>query len=160
MITPNKDRKQTKYGHKTREHKTHTTEDWHNYPHPEGASRAITVPPGGGGGCCGETVRRPWRSWEPWRPWKVATTAGALLPPPPPTSQKKQTWGSWRGTRSPPGLNTRTTQPTATGSPSWTRLGCGGHEVRGPHRIPQQPLPSPRQERQYNHIPYYTCYNI
>ncbi len=28
-MTWNKDRKQTKYGHKRREHMTHTTEDWH-----------------------------------------------------------------------------------------------------------------------------------
>ncbi len=27
-MTLNKDRKQTKYGHKRREHMTHTTEDW------------------------------------------------------------------------------------------------------------------------------------
>ncbi len=32
MITLNEDRKQTKYGHKRRERKTHTTEDWHNSP--------------------------------------------------------------------------------------------------------------------------------
>ncbi len=32
------------------EHKTHTTEDWHNSPLPEGSSRALTVPPGRGGG--------------------------------------------------------------------------------------------------------------
>ncbi len=30
MITLNKDRKQTKYGHKRQEHMTHTTEDWHS----------------------------------------------------------------------------------------------------------------------------------
>ncbi len=28
----NKDRKQTKYGHKRREHMTHTTEDWQLMP--------------------------------------------------------------------------------------------------------------------------------
>ncbi len=50
MITLNKDRKQTKYGHKRREHMTHTTEAWHNSPLPEGVSHAVTVPPGRGGG--------------------------------------------------------------------------------------------------------------
>ncbi len=29
IITLNKDRKQTKYGHKRQEHMAHTTEDWH-----------------------------------------------------------------------------------------------------------------------------------
>ncbi len=36
-----------------REHMTHTTEDWHNSPLPEGSSRALTVPPGRGGGLSG-----------------------------------------------------------------------------------------------------------
>ncbi len=49
MITLNKDRKQTKYGHKRQEHMTHTTEPWHNSPLPEGVSHAVTVPPGRGG---------------------------------------------------------------------------------------------------------------
>ncbi len=49
----NKDRKQTKYGHKRREQMTHTTEPWHNSPLPEGVSHAVTVPPGRGGGRSG-----------------------------------------------------------------------------------------------------------
>ncbi len=63
-----------------------------------------------------------------------------------PHPPQKKTWGSFGGIRSPPGLNTGTGQPTGTGSPPWARLGCWGpfwacHEVRGPCRIPQQPLP-------------------
>ncbi len=53
MITLNKDRKQTKYGHKRQEHMTHTTEPWHNSPLPEGVSHAVTVPPGRGAGRSG-----------------------------------------------------------------------------------------------------------
>ncbi len=34
-MTWNKDRKQTKYGHKRQEHMRHTTEPWHNSPLPE-----------------------------------------------------------------------------------------------------------------------------
>ncbi len=49
-MTWNKDRKQTKYGHKRQEQMTHTTEPWHNSPLPEGVSHAVTVPPGRGGG--------------------------------------------------------------------------------------------------------------
>ncbi len=49
-MTWNKDRKQTKYGHKRQEQITHTTEPWHNSPLPEGVSHAVTVPPGRGGG--------------------------------------------------------------------------------------------------------------
>ncbi len=51
MITLNKDRKQTKYGHKRQEHMTHTTEPWHNSPFPEGGSHVVTVPRERGGGC-------------------------------------------------------------------------------------------------------------
>ncbi len=47
-MTWNKDRKQTIYGHKRREHMTHTTEPWHNSPLPKGSSRALTVPSGRG----------------------------------------------------------------------------------------------------------------
>ncbi len=95
-MTWNKDRKQTKYGHKRQEQMTHTTEPWHNSPLPEGVSHAVTVPPGRGGGRSGGPsgqtrtgtqdgdlqsgtdrqgpwrsweLRRPWRSWELWRPW-------------------------------------------------------------------------------------------
>ncbi len=53
MITLNKDRRQTKYGHKRQEHMTHTTEPWHNAPLPEGVSHAVTVPPRRGGGRSG-----------------------------------------------------------------------------------------------------------
>ncbi len=52
-MTWNKDRKQTKYGHKRQEQMTHTTEPWHNSPLPEGVSHAVTVPPGRGGGHSG-----------------------------------------------------------------------------------------------------------
>ncbi len=52
-MTWNKDRKQTKYGQKRREHMTHTTEPWHNSPLPEGVSHAVTVPLGRGGGRSG-----------------------------------------------------------------------------------------------------------
>ncbi len=88
-MTWNKDRKQTKYGHKRREQMTHTTEPWHNSPLPEGVSHAVTVPPGRGGGRSGgpsgqtrtgtqdgdlqsrtDRQRRPWRSWELRRPWR------------------------------------------------------------------------------------------
>ncbi len=67
--------------------------------------------------------------------------------------QTKNPWVRCGGIRSPLGLNTGTRQPTGTGSPPWARLGCWGpfwtwHEVSGPHRIPQQPLPSPWKERQ------------
>ncbi len=96
-MTWNKDRKQTKYGHKRREHMTHMTEDWHYSPLPKGSSRALTVPSrrGGGrsGGPSGQTrtgtqdgdlqsgtdrqgtwrsweLWKPWRCWELWRPWR------------------------------------------------------------------------------------------
>ncbi len=87
-MTWNKDRKQTKYGHKRREHMTHTTEPWHNSPLPKGSSRALTVPSGRGGGRSGGpsgqtrtgtqdgdlqsgTDRQgPWLSWELWKPWR------------------------------------------------------------------------------------------
>ncbi len=87
-MTWNKDRKQTKSGHKRREHMTHTIEPWHNSPLPEGLSHAVTVPPGrrGGrsGGPSGQTRtgtqdgdlqsgtdrQGPWRSWELWKPWR------------------------------------------------------------------------------------------
>ncbi len=105
---------------------THTTEDWHNSPLPEGMSHAITVPPGGGG----------WALWRPLRtdtdrnlqsgrdnseamavqgaqeamaggpcgrglgPLSPAPTAGTLLPP------KKISLGKLGGIRSPPGLDT------------------------------------------------------
>ncbi len=87
-MTWNKDRKQTIYGHKRREHMTHTTEPWHNSPLPKGSSRALTVPSGRGGGRSGGpsgqirtrtqdgdlqsgTDRQgPWRSWELWKPWR------------------------------------------------------------------------------------------
>ncbi len=49
-MTSDEDRKQTKYGHKRREHMTHTTEPGHNSPLPEGVSHAVTVPPGRGVG--------------------------------------------------------------------------------------------------------------
>ncbi len=52
-MTWNKDRKQTKYGHKRQEQMTHTTEPWHNSPLQEGVSHAVTVPPGRGGGRSG-----------------------------------------------------------------------------------------------------------
>ncbi len=60
---------------------------------------------------------------------------------------KKNPWGSLRGIRSPPGLS------SGTGSPPWARLGSWGlywawRGVRGPQRVPQQPLPYPWQERQ------------
>ncbi len=87
-MTLNEDRKQTKYGHKRREHMTHTTEEWHYSPLPKGSSRALTVPSGRGGGRSGGpsgqtrtgtqdgdlqsgTDRQgPWRSWELWKPWR------------------------------------------------------------------------------------------
>ncbi len=45
-MTWNKDRKQTKYGHKRQEQMTHITEPWHNSPLLKGLSRALTVPSG------------------------------------------------------------------------------------------------------------------
>ncbi len=59
-MTLNKDRKQTKYGHKMREHLTHTPEDWHYSPLPEGVSHAVTVPPGRGGGRSGGPSGQTW----------------------------------------------------------------------------------------------------
>ncbi len=59
-MTLNKDRKQTKYGHKRREHMTHTTEDWHNSPLPEGVSHSVTVPPGRGGVRSGGPSGQTW----------------------------------------------------------------------------------------------------
>ncbi len=85
-MTWNKDRKQTKYGHKRQV--WHTTEPWHSSPLPEGVSHAVTVPPGRGGGHSGGpsgqtrtgtqdgdlqsgTDRQgPWWSWELWKPWR------------------------------------------------------------------------------------------
>ncbi len=71
------------YGHKRREHMTHTTEDWHCSPLPIGSSRALTVPSGRGalwrplrtgtqdGDLQSGTDRQgPWRSWELWKPWR------------------------------------------------------------------------------------------
>ncbi len=48
----------TIYGHKRREHMTHTTEDWHYSPLPKGSSRALTVPSGRGGGRSGGPSRQ------------------------------------------------------------------------------------------------------
>ncbi len=43
-----------------REHKTHTTEDWHNSPLPKGSSWALKVPPGRGGGRSGGPSGQTW----------------------------------------------------------------------------------------------------
>ncbi len=93
-MTWNKDRKQPIYGHKRREHMTHTTEPWHNSPLLKGSSRALTVPSGRGGGRSGGpsgqtrtgtqdgdlqsgTDRQgPWRSWELWKPWRAGSSGG------------------------------------------------------------------------------------
>ncbi len=93
----------------------------------------------------------------------MATPAGTLLPP-----KEKFSLGKLEGIRSPPGLDrqdrtalwgqtdrtrhpsrakqTGTGQPTGTGSPpglSSEAEASSGHGIRGPHRVPQQPLPLP-----------------
>ncbi len=109
---------------------THTTQDWHNSPLPEGATRTVTVPPVRGGWALwrgtdrqrpwwSRELRRPWRCRELRRPWQVVLMAVVsshstrplwpeLYPPPPPPPQKKNPWGSLRGFRSPPGLSSGT----------------------------------------------------
>ncbi len=67
---------------KRREHKTYTTEVWHNSPLPEGASRAVTVLPGRGGG----------HSGDPTGPTQRHTQDGA--------SRAKQTDGGQGGAES------------------------------------------------------------
>ncbi len=131
-----------------------TTQDWHNSPLPEGATRAMTVSLGREGGQTwtglqegGLQDRQKVRELVP-RPGHYSRSSTTKPPP-----QTKNPWVRCRGIRSPLGLNTGTRQPTGTGSPPWARLGCWGpfwtwHEVSGPHRIPQQPLPSPWKERQ------------
>ncbi len=124
-MTSDEDRKQTKYGHKRREHMTHTTEDWHYSPLPKGSSRALTVPSGRGGGRSGGpsgqtrtgtqdgdlqsgTDRQgPWRCRELRWPWQMvfgglglsplgpAPTAGTPFTPP-----KKISLGKSGGIRS------------------------------------------------------------
>ncbi len=206
-MTWNKDRKQTKYGHKRQEQMTHTTEPWHNSPLPEGVSHAVTVPPGRGGGRAlwrplrtntdrntgrgppeRNRQRRPWRSWELWRPWRSwelwrpwrcrelwrpwRMVFGGLglgplgparpLQPEPLLPPQKISLGKSGGIRSPPGLDTQNStwqdsraRQTGQDIPQepeallgW--LGSWGflwawHDIRGPHRVPQQPLPPPRQ---------------
>ncbi len=74
----------------------------------------------------------------------------------PSTPPQKKSMGQLRGIRSPPGLNKQeqdSPQEQGTGRPSWAKLGSWGFlwawwGIRGPHRVPQQPLPLPRQERQ------------
>ncbi len=102
-------------------------------------------------------------SWssEPWRmvfgglglgPLGPAPTAGTLIPPP-------ISLGKLGGIRSPPGLNTQhdstkhnrnalqgQTDRTAHRNQKPSRAGLeaeasSGHDIRGPHRVPQQPLP-------------------
>ncbi len=131
-MTWNEDRKQTIYGNKRREHKTHTTEVWHNSPLPEGTSRAVTVLPGRGGGHSGDPSGPTQRHTQDgasraeqtdggpggagssggqgrWSMVAVASslgpasTAGTFVPP------QKKSMGQLRGIRSPPGLNTHKT---------------------------------------------------
>ncbi len=68
-MTWNKDRKQTKYGHKRQEQMTHITEPWHNSPLLKGSSRALTVPSGRGG-------------WALWRPLRTNTDKNTGRGPP------------------------------------------------------------------------------
>ncbi len=76
-MTWNKDRKQTKYGHKRQEQMTHTTEPWHNSPLPEGVSHAVTVPPGRGG-------------WALWRPLRTDMDRNTGRGPPERNRQTKE----------------------------------------------------------------------
>ncbi len=138
-MTWNKDRKQTIYGHKRREHMTHTTEPWHNSPLPEGSSRSLTVPLGGWWGALeapqdkhgqehrtgtsrAETDRQwPWRSWELWRPWQMVfggLGVGPLGPAPTagtPSTPQKNFPGEVRGYQEPSGA--RNTEQYKTGTP-------------------------------------------
>ncbi len=198
MITLNKDRRQTKYGHKRREQLTHTTEPWHNSPLPEGVSHAVTVPPGRGGGCSGgpsgqtrtgqqdgdlqsgtdngghgrcKELRRPWWCRNLRRPWQVVFHGRGLVPRPGhssrnPSTPPKHFPGEVRGYQEPSGARqtgqyvTRQENPPGPDKqdrtshrnrkPSWAVLGSWGilwawHDIRGPHRVPQQLLPLPRQ---------------
>ncbi len=80
-MTRNKDRKQTKYGHKRQEQMTRTTEPWHNSPLPEGVSHAVTVPPGRGG-------------WALWRPLRTNTDRNTGRGPPE-RNRWRRPWRSW-----------------------------------------------------------------
>ncbi len=108
----------TKYGHKRREHMTHTTEPWHNSPLPEGVCHAVTVPLGRGGGRSGgpsgqtrkgpqdgdlqsgtdngghgrcKEFRRPWWCRELRRPWQVVFHGRGLFPRPGHSSRNPST---------------------------------------------------------------------
>ncbi len=104
--------------------------------------------------------RRPRRSWELWRPWQVVFHGHSSRNPS--TPPKKNSLWKLGGIRSPPGLDTQNStwqdrkgppgpdrqDKTAhrNRKPSWAKLGSWGffwawHDIRGPHRVPQQPLP-------------------
>ncbi len=112
---------------------------------------------------------RPWRSWELWRPWRcrelrrpwqvvfgaLASVPSARPPQPEPfLPHQKKIPGEVRGYQEPSGAKQtgqdrdRTTHRNK--KPSWAKLGSWGflwawRGVRGPYRVPQQPLPSQRQ---------------
>ncbi len=112
-------------------------------------------------------LRRPWRCRDLRRPWQVVFHGHGLLPRPGhssrnPSTPPKISLGKLGGIRSPPGLD----RQDSTGQPSGARqtgqdipqeqeallgeLGSWGflwawRWVRGPHRVPQQPLPLLRQ---------------
>ncbi len=181
IITLNKDKKQTKYGNKRREHMTHTTEDWYNSRLPEGANRAVTVLPGRGGGhsvpsghtWTGYRTEASRAEQTGWRPWQGSPRPGhhsrsSTTPPP---KKIKKSMGQLGGIRSPPGLNTqdRTAHRARQNGqdspshrnrkPSLARLGSWGffldwRGVRGPHRGPQQPLPLRRQGGRRDESPW------
>ncbi len=72
-------------------------------------------------------------------PLSPAPTAGTLLPP-------QMSLGKLGGIRSPPGLDTDKQDRTShrNQKPSWAGLeaeASSGHDIRGPHRVPQQKLP-------------------
>ncbi len=101
---------------------THTTEDWHYSPLPEGVSHAVTVPPGRGGGRSGGPSGQTWTGTQDgdlqsgtdngghggagssgghgrWSLWPWPLQPEPFLPP------KKISLGKSGGIRSPPGLN-------------------------------------------------------
>ncbi len=115
-------------------------------------------------------LRRPWRSWELWRPWQMvfgglglgplgpAPTAGTLIPPPQnfpgevrgyqePSGAKHTTWQYKTWQERPPGPDRQDSPQEPEALLGW--LGSWGFlwawRVRGPYRVPQLPLPPPRQ---------------
>ncbi len=77
IMTWNKDRKQTKYGHKRQEQMTHITEPWHNFPLPGRRVPCRNSSTGEGG-------------WALWRPLRTDMDRNTGRGPPERNRQTKE----------------------------------------------------------------------